>query len=114
MIFLGETAKGGLELAVAGAARYAENLVIAPFCHRPSGPLHRRPAWRRIKPLVLGRWRRARAARRQVPCTAARQADFFFVVLDLLEVGIDHVVVGAALRSESASARRLRPAPWLA
>ncbi len=42
MTFLGETAKRGLDLAVTRAARYAEYLVVAPFCHRPSGPLHRR------------------------------------------------------------------------
>ena len=48
MTFLGETAKGGLDLAVASAARYAEHLVVAPLRHRPSGPLHRRPAWRRL------------------------------------------------------------------
>src|SRR5512134_1463076 len=47
MTFLGETAKRSLDLAVASAARYAEHVIVAPF-HRPSGPLHRRPAWRRL------------------------------------------------------------------
>ena len=41
MTFLGEAAERGLDFAFTRAARYAENLVIAPFSHRPWGPLHR-------------------------------------------------------------------------
>src|SRR6185369_333046 len=39
---LGEAAKRGLDLAVTSAAGNAQHLVVAPFCHHPSGPLHRR------------------------------------------------------------------------
>ena len=66
MAFLGEMAKRGLDLAVTRAAIYAEHLVVAPLCHRPSGPLHRRRV-AALKPLVLGRRRVLHPAPR--PCT---------------------------------------------
>ncbi len=52
--FLGEAAKRGLDVAFASAARYAEDLVVAPFAIAPPA-LYTALSLAARKPLVLGK-----------------------------------------------------------